>query len=391
MAVLIKGGNVYAPEDLGKQDILMIGKQIVRIAGDIDFKDIAAFIPDVEIIEACGQIVVPGFIDPHVHLIGGGGESGFDSRTPEVTLSKIIEAGVTTVAGLLGTDGHARNMEALYAKAKGLEKEGVSTLLYTGSYKIPSVTITGSVAKDILFIDKVIGVKIALSDHRSSHITFDELSRLASDVRVAGMLSDKPGLVHIHMGSGKSRLDLVMKVVEETDIPITHFLPTHVTRSEEMLSAAKKFAKKGGRIDITSYAELKPEGNIQPSKAILECIRDGVPVENITVSSDGNGSVPRYDEKGNVIGIGIGRLDSSILVFKNLIRTEKLDISAALPFFTINAAKVLAIYPNKGCIRAGSDADVLILDSDLNLKTVFALGRKMMDQGTLLVKGMFEE
>ena len=69
--------------------------------------------------------------------IGGGGEGGFSTRTPEATLSDLTTAGVTTVVGTLGTDGIARDMNALLAKARGLEEEGITTYIYTGSYRLP--------------------------------------------------------------------------------------------------------------------------------------------------------------------------------------------------------------------------------------------------------------
>lgn len=390
MAVLIQNGEIYSPEYCGKQDVLIIGSKVVCIDETIDAGAVAKLLPDVEVVDAAGKWVMPGLIDQHVHLIGGGGEMGFATRTPEVVLSKVIEAGVTTVAGLLGTDGHARNVETLYAKAKGLEEEGITTLIYTGSYKLPTVTLTGSVARDIMFIDKVIGVKMALSDHRSSHFTFDELTRLASEVRVAGMLGGKPGIVHIHMGGGKSGLDLVFKAVAETDIPITQFLPTHVTRTEMLFDQARLFAKMGGRIDITSFGEMHGTGRLKPSSAVAECIKDGVPLENVTVSSDGNGSVPRYDEQGNICGMGVGLLNTSLQTLKNLVFVEGLDVSTALRFFTTNPAKILGIYPAKGMICCGGDGDIVIMDKGLNLEAVFAKGRKMMDGGKVIARGTFE-
>lgn len=386
----IKNGKVYAPEYLGVKDILIVGEKIVKIGENID---ISNCLLETEIINAQGKIVVPGFIDQHVHIIGGGGESGFHSRTPEVMLSKVIKAGITTVVGLLGTDGCARNVESLLGKAKGFENEGITTYIHTGSYEFPSVNLTGSVKKDIMFIDKVIGVKIALSDHRSSHITEQELIRLASDARTAGMLSHKAGLVIMHMGDAKERLDMVIKIVNETDIPIKHFCPTHVNRSRELFQQAMEFANMGGTIDLTAGTGISPTNKIgiKSSKAIAECLKNNVPIENITLSSDGNGSTSEYDSNGNIIKLGISSLDTLHLEFMDMINEEGLEISTALKVITSNVAKVLGVYPIKGCINVDCDADIVLLDEELNIHSVFAKGKKMMENGKVIVRGIFEE
>lgn len=386
-ATLIRNGMVFAPQKLGVQDILIVGNIIVQIGHELA---VPRSLPDLEIIDAKGKVIVPAFIDQHVHLIGGGGESGFNSRTPEIQLSTLIRTGITTVVGLLGTDGFTRHMETLYAKTKALEAEGITAFLHTGSYTIPSVTITGSVVKDIMFIDNVIGVKVALSDHRSSHCSAEELTRLASEARVAGMLSGKPGMVHIHMGRGKARMDMLFDVVERSDIPIKQFMPTHVTRTKELFGQAMEFAKLGGRIDITAIAENDKNPELKPSKAIMACIRAGVPTDHITVSSDGNGSIPKYDSDGKVIGMRVASVDTLLSLFRNLVRIEGVEIDEALPFLTSNVAKALDIYPRKGKLDVGSDADLLVMDRDLRLEAVFAKGTKMMDCGQVLCKGNFE-
>lgn len=58
---------------------------------------------------AAGLIAVPGFVDMHVHVAGGGGEAGPASRTPEARLSELLLAGITTVVGLTGTDSVSRS------------------------------------------------------------------------------------------------------------------------------------------------------------------------------------------------------------------------------------------------------------------------------------------
>src|SRR5699024_8762235 len=142
----------------------------------------------------------PGFVDQHVHLTGGGGEGSFHTRAPEARLSELIAGGVTTVVGLLGTDGITRSVENLLAKVKALREEGITAYCLTGSYGWPSVTVTGDLRKDIVFVEEILGLKLAVSDHRAPNISVEDLIRAASDVRVAGMLSGKAGILTLHMG-----------------------------------------------------------------------------------------------------------------------------------------------------------------------------------------------
>ena len=142
------------------------------------------------------KIICPGFIDQHIHIIGGGGEGGLASRIPEIMLSKIVSAGITTVVGVLGFDSITRSLKGLLAKARALEEEGLNTFIYTGSYEVPTPTITGSVMSDVSLVDKVIGVgEIAISDHRSS-IRQGYLKKIANEARI-GIAGEKGRSFHI--------------------------------------------------------------------------------------------------------------------------------------------------------------------------------------------------
>lgn len=374
--LLIKNAHVYAPEDMGIQDILIAGGCIAEIDTHIE----AA--PYMEIVDGSGKRVTPGLIDRHVHVTGGGGEGGFATRTPQIQLSSLIQAGITTVIGLLGTDGITRSVEDLIAKSKALKSEGISAYAMTGSYAYPSTTITGSVKKDIMFIDEILGVKLALSDHRSSHVTLEEFIRLASDVRTAGMLSGKPGCMTLHMGDEADDLSLVLKAVRNTGLPCTMFHPTHVTRNDRLFQKALQLLYMGGTIDITCDAQ----------KRCAEWIRQANPKDysRITLSSDGQGSWSTYDDAGNLMAIGVSDVSVLLQNVQAMLRNQDFSVPDCLSFATTNPARVLGLYPKKGCIRPGSDADLLLFDDAWELQAVIANGAMLMKDQKLLKKGTFE-
>jgi beta-aspartyl-dipeptidase (metallo-type) len=389
MNLLIKNVQLYSPQFLGKKDVLTINDKIVAVEDAIASSSLPF---DVDVVDATGRYLIPGLIDQHVHVIGGGGEGGFHTRTPEAGLSKITSAGITTVVGLLGTDGTARNLEALYAKTTALNNEGITAYMLTGSYEYPSVTICGSVRKDMILIDRVIGVKVAHSDHRSSNLSRGEMARLAQDVRVGGMIGGKAGIVTMHMGDGKDNLQTIFDIVENLDTPIKHFRPTHLTRNRTLLEDAKRFALMGGYIDFSSGIRATPDnGRVKVSRAIRECLEiEGFDATRITVSSDGQGSAPVYDEHGNVTGVGIGELKCNHSELVDLVKEEGFDLADAVPFFSSNVAKALDLN-TKGAVAVGNDADFLILDKDLEIETVVARGRVAVREKEVVLRGFFEQ
>lgn len=380
--LLIKGADVYAPEYIGKKDILIAGGKIERMA------DTLPDYGDCEVIDGAGKIVTPGIIDRHVHITGGGGEGSFKTQAPRVELSNLVKGGVTTVVGVLGTDGISRSVENLLAKTKALKEEGISAYCCCGAYGYPSPTITGDVKKDIMFIDEIIGLKLAVSDHRAPNINVDELIRAASDVRTAGMLSGKPGFMCLHMGDDKKGLEPVFKALEETSIPIKTFQPTHCARNEKLLGDAFKFAKMGGTFDVT--CSQSEEKFIQVADALRAAKEDGVPMDKVTISSDGFGSFSNYDEAGRLVSIGVAEVDTMYRQIVYQVKHEGMELEEALTFGTSNVAKVLELYPKKGCVAEGSDADLLILDADLTMNTVVANGTVMMKDGVVIKKGTYE-
>ena len=380
--LLIKGAEVYAPEYLGKKDVLIAGEKIERIGEDL---------PEYEgcqVIDGTGRIVAPGFIDRHVHITGGGGEGSFHTQAPQVQLSDLIRGGVTTVVGLLGTDGISRSTENLVAKAKALKEEGISAYCCCSAYGHPGPTITGSISRDIMFVDEIIGLKLAVSDHRAPNITVDELIRLGSDVRTAGMLSGKAGFVCLHMGGDDRALSPVFEALERTSIPVKTFQPTHVGRAKKLQEDAFKLAKMGGTIDFTCG---QFEEKIKELAASLRAAKEaGVPMDKVTISSDGQGSWSNYDAAGNLTEMGVSSVDTMYRQVVYQVQNENMSLEEALSLGTRNVAKALEVYPKKGAVHEGSDADVLVLNGDLSMNTVIARGSLMMQDGVLLKKGTYE-
>lgn len=393
MITIIKNIDVYKTEHVGKKDILIIGNKIAAIEDNISI-ELNGFV-DVNEIDASGKIVVPGFIDSHVHILGGGGEGGFATRTPEATLSSLTKSGVTTVVGCLGTDGVARDMISLLAKARALEEEGITAFIYAGSYRLPIRTITGEIMKDIMTIDKIIGIgEIAVSDHRSSQPSFDEFIKAVADARVGGMLSGKAGVINIHLGDGKRQIEMLERAVNETEIPITQFVPTHVNRNPELFEKCVEYAKKGGYIDFTGsedpdyYEEV--DGEIRFSKGLKRLIQENVCMDNFTLTSDGQGSLPIFNEKKEFVGLGVGKSSCLIKSIKECVEKEQIPLEIAIRAITCNPAKILKL-KNKGRIEKDFDADLCILDKNLDIDIVFAKGKMMVQDKKPIVFGTFEE
>src|SRR5699024_195716 len=336
-----------------------------------------------KVIDVDCALVTPGFIDPHVHLLGGGGEGGFATRTPELQLSDLINSGITSVAGLIGTDGTTRHLSSLLAKARGLEIEGVSTYIYTGNYDVPTPTITSNVKDDAILIDKVIGTaEIAIADSRSGQPNVHELAKIVGQTRVGGMLSGKAGITHFHTGPGKSYLSILHQLLDEYELPASNIHVTHITRSKGLFDDAIRLASRGSYVDITADHETY--------QWVSYYKENGGDLSKLTISSDGNGSLPKFDDKSNLLGLGVASTRTLFDQVVETIKDDSLSLEETLRLVTENTAKALKL-ENKGTIEVDKDADLLVLDpEDYQIQHVFAKGQHMLEDGEILVRGTFE-
>ncbi len=339
-----------------------------------------------EVIDLEKQWVFPGFIDSHSHIAGAGGEGGPVNRTPGLSFHEIIEGGITSVVGCLGTDGITRTVESVLMKAKALKQQGMSAWIYTGAYQVPPPTILGSVSRDIAMIEEVIGVgEIAVADHRSSYPSVYEFIKVVQEAKVGGLMGGKAGIVNVHLGDNGPPFELIYQAVERKGIQFKQFLPTHCNRSREVLEHAKTYGRQGYVDLTTSPYPYYPDIEVKPSEAFFELLDAGVPLEHITLSTDSGGSLPHFDENGNFLKNAQGSPASLFREIMDIIADKKTksehQVAAAVKTVTANVAKILKL-ETKGRIQPGHDADLLVLNRDQKtIRHLFSRGQWIIKNG----------
>lgn len=384
MITLLRRCRVFDPAEIGLRDVLIADGRIAAIVEHMP----ALPVPDIVEIDCAGKVLAPGFIDSHVHILGGGGSNGPITRGPELMLTDFTRGGTTTVVGLLGADGLTRDLMGLIAKARALEEEGLSTYVFIGAYDLPLPTLTGDIKKDIVLVSNALGIgEVAISDRRSSQPTLEEIIRIGADAAVAGRLAGRGGVVNVHLGPGKGGIGLLVDAVEQSDLPATTYLPTHCNRNSRILDQMVGWGRGGGPVDLTTI-RIIPD-MVPCAEAAPYLIGKGVPIDRLSMSTDAGGVYPHLtDSEGRAT---MARWETTALhtEFVSLVEAG-LELSDALQLVTSNPARHLGLLARKGRIAVGADADLVLLEDDLSIDRVVARGRLVVDRGVPLVKGVFE-
>ena len=266
------------------------------------------------------------------------------------------------------------------AAARAFEAGGLSAWCHTGGYHVPPTTLTGSVRGDIVHVDRIIGFgELAISDHRSSQPTIDELLRLASEVHVAGLMTGKAGILHLHLGDGPRGLDLVRRALDGSEIPARVFNPTHVNRRKALFDEACELSRRGCHIDLTAFPVEEGEDAWKAEDALVRYLDAGLPADRISVSSDGGGCLPVFDAQGQVVATETALPDSLIACLQTLLAQGR-SLESVLLAFSSNPARLLRLQA-KGTITVGADADLLAIDAAGAVLDVWSRGRHMIGGG----------
>jgi beta-aspartyl-dipeptidase (metallo-type) len=365
MFTLVENGQVFAPRPLGQVSVLIASGFIVRV-GTVDRWALDSLGVEYRVLDAGGGYVVPGLVDPHVHLLGGSGESGFNTQTPEFHLGEIVRHGTTTVVGTLGVDTTMKTMAGLLARAKGLRADGLNAFIWTGGYDALHSSILDSVREDVMFIEEVIGAgEVAISDERAMELTPRQIAKLVSDTHVGGMLSGKAGITHFHVGEVDTRLRPLRDVLEIGGVRPEWMYATHVNRGDELLNEAVEMAKRGTYVDVDTI-----EGDAHVW--LRKYLEAGGPPERLTFSSDASAT----------------GMDKLYKAMRSCVRDHGMALEDVLPHCTSNTAKILKL-PEKGEIRTGCAGDVLVMDRDLEIVHVVSRGRPLVEDGELVAREAF--
>ncbi|HEV7923482.1 MAG TPA: amidohydrolase family protein [Thermoanaerobaculia bacterium] len=356
--LLVENAEVFAPAPLGRRSLLLAGGSIEAVG--VDGGVLARCGIELETLDAAGCLAMPGLIDPHAHLIGGSGEQGFASQTPELSASELLRGGITTVVGTLGADTSTRTMRALLGKVKSLRDEGLAAYAWSGGYD--ARPLLDSLGDDITLIEEIIGAgEVAIADARGPQLDAARLARLAAQCFVAGTLTGKAGLLHLHVGPGERRLAVVRELLERFDVAPSTLYLTHVERDEPLMSEAIELARRGMPIDCDVHEEDLPRW--------IRFYRehDGDPAL-ITASSDAGSKSPH-------------------MLFEQVMRCAREDMQA-IAVATSNTARILKL--DAGRLAPGRRADVLLVDADsLALRHVICNGRLVMRDGAVLLRERF--
>jgi beta-aspartyl-dipeptidase (metallo-type) len=385
--ILLRGAQVFDPEDRGAVDVLIVGDRILAVG-----ERLAAptGIGEGQVLDVAGRILVPGLIDAHVHVMGAHGMGGPTTRSTDLQIDRIVSTGTTTVVSPLGADSLSRSIPGLLGRAAALDCEGISAYCYTGGWGHPVPTLSGSPQTDVAYVDRFLGVKVAISESLAPTYSIEELCRLAYAAYTGGKIAGKIAVLHAHVGDLAEGLNPLLEVHRRTGIPLRCMIPTHVNRNPVLWQQALEYARDGGYIDLT--ASERPETGqreaLPPARAVREALEAGLPADRITLSSDTGGSKQRLDEQGRSLGRYMPGPEFLVNTVRELV-AGGLPWGAAVRVASSNPAEALGL-TRKGRIAPGRDADLAVLTPAGEVDRVFARGCLVVREGKPLVRGPFD-
>ncbi|MGZ9226670.1 MAG: dihydropyrimidinase [Anaerolineales bacterium] len=412
MATLIKNGTLISASESFEADVLIDGETIAQIGKNLGH-------PNAEIVDATGKLIMPGGIDPHVHLDLP--MFGTVSSDDHYTGHKAAAFGGTTTVMdfvVLEPDGFKHSADLWFEKSAkaaidysfhmnltrfndkiakeipSLRDMGITTLkvftAYNGRLRIDDGSIFKAmqIARDngmLVMAHCENGDVIETLTEQAlaaNHMTpeWHVLTRPAwgavdATLRVAGMASDAGASVYIvHMNVG-GEVDMLkyarargVKVMGETCPQYLFFTIDHLRRPD-------------GSKWICSPPMRTEQDNARLWEGLSEGILQTIGTDHCPFFYDGSRPIVYEGSEIVIPGKELGKEDFTKIpnglpgigdrlpvMWTCGVRAGKITANQFVAYNSTNPAKIFGLYPRKGALLPGSDADILIWDPEKKVK-----------------------
>ena len=343
--MLIKNCRMIIDGEEQFKDILVENGKIVSIEDDLSGVSFD------EIIDAAGNYVISGIIDPHVHMRDPGMTHKEDFTTGSMACAK---GGITTFFDMPNTVPNTITEETLLEKKK-LHK-GKSYVDY-GFWFGGSKADNHDEVKKVQ--DKVIAIKVFMNVSTGNMLVEDE--------KVLEDIFKNSKLVGVHAEG--EMIPKAISLSEKLDVPV--YL-CHLSTKEDV-QYVREAKKKGLKVygEVTPHhlflnisdveknplLRMKPELKTkEDNEALWEGILDG------TIDTIGTDHAPhRIEEKKAKLTFGIPGAENSLEMMLKAVRCDKISLEKLMKIMSENTAEIFGL-KNKGKIAAGYDADLVIVD-----------------------------
>ena len=409
--VIIRGGTVVASQGAGNYDVAISGETIAAVTAPGAIANDQAQ----RVIDASGKIVMPGGIDPHVHckwhLPLPDGTAGF-TEGPEVVSRAALFGGTTTMIDFAAR-AEAKPLRQVIAER---DRDWAGQCYCDYAYH---VMLLGDIEPDVLEeLEEVLQDGYPTVKIFTTNITPSRAGRMVhfGDIwEVFKILTRTGGLGVIHSEDNDLVMHMYEKLIRENRVSFHNMAEVHSALSEDLSFR---------RVLRLAEAEQTPLYMMHVSagtgvRAIREARAKGQPIYGETLhqymlytSEDyqrPNGQIyhtyPSLKSPADQAELWAGTLDGSInavatdeicctlrtktvgnriddttggnagveprvgVMYHEMVTQRGYSLERFVDLVSTNAARIMGMYPRKGAIAAGSDADIAILDPTMR-KTV---------------------
>lgn len=396
MSLILKGGKIVSDKITYFSDIKVDGGKIVEIGGNLESKDC-------EIVDVSGSYIIPGGIDTHTHFDLDTGTTitadDFISGTKAA-----IAGGTTTIldfatqskgkslkAGLEEWHHKARNKaycdygfhmaitdwsDSVCDEMDEMIKQGVSSfklyMAYKGTLQVDDSIIYKALEKS-KNIGAIIGFHCENGDlvcelvdknlkenhispqyHATSRPPMLEAEATSRLMKIAELTKSKVCVVHL---SCKESLDEVLKAKERGVDVVVETCPQYLLLNED------KYKLEG--FEGAKYVMSPPLRNVKNNDILWKAL------EQNQIDTIGTDHCSFNYKKQKELGIddfskipnGAPGVEHRVgLLYTYGVSTNKISINRMVELLSTNPAKIYGLYPQKGTIEVGSDADLVVLN-----------------------------